>query len=96
MLQAQKRELLAVPSLGQNSIAGLKDKLWKLESNALEQQQIQNQQENTIKQLEQVEKLSLASSNVREVIKIRRGHLTHSAAPHPSVAPYYPREPLNP
>ncbi|XP_016064212.1 PREDICTED: unconventional myosin-XVIIIb [Miniopterus natalensis] len=54
MLQAQKRELLAVPSLGQNSVAGLKDKLWKLESNALEQQQIQNQQENTIKQLEQL------------------------------------------
>lgn len=54
MLQAQKRELLTVPSPGENSVAGLKDRLWKLESSALEQQKIQNQQENTIQQLEQV------------------------------------------
>ncbi|KAM7051716.1 unconventional myosin-XVIIIb [Molossus nigricans] len=54
MLQAQKRELLALPSLGENSVAGLKDRLWKLESSALEQQQIQNQQKNTIQQLEQL------------------------------------------
>ncbi|XP_057602671.1 unconventional myosin-XVIIIb [Hippopotamus amphibius kiboko] len=54
MLQAQKRELLGSPSLGENSIAGLKERLWKLESSALEQEKIQNQQENTIKQLEQL------------------------------------------
>nr|XP_019611149.1 PREDICTED: unconventional myosin-XVIIIb isoform X2 [Rhinolophus sinicus] len=54
MLQAQKRELLEAPSLGENCVPGLKEKLWKLESSALEQQKIQNQQENTIKQLEQL------------------------------------------
>ncbi|KAM5200094.1 unconventional myosin-XVIIIb isoform 3-T3 [Hipposideros larvatus] len=54
MLQAQKRELLEAPSLGENCVSGLKEKLWKLESSALEQQKIQNQQENTIKQLEQL------------------------------------------
>lgn len=76
MLQAQKRELLALPSLGENSVASLKDRLWKLESSALEQQQIQNQQKNTIQQLEQVGKLSLASAAVEDVIKIQPGHLT--------------------
>ncbi|XP_012499559.1 PREDICTED: unconventional myosin-XVIIIb [Propithecus coquereli] len=54
MLQDHKQELLKSPSLGENCIAGLKEKLWKLESGALEQQKIQNQQENTIKQLEQL------------------------------------------
>ncbi|XP_054936652.1 unconventional myosin-XVIIIb, partial [Physeter macrocephalus] len=54
MLQAQKQELLGSPSLGENCIAGLKERLWKLESSALEQEKIHNQQENTIKQLEQV------------------------------------------
>ncbi|XP_054450403.1 unconventional myosin-XVIIIb [Pteronotus mesoamericanus] len=54
MLQAQKRELLQLPSLGEGSVAGLKDRLWKLESSALEQQKVQSQQENTIKQLEQL------------------------------------------
>lgn len=54
MLQAQKQELMGSPSLGENCVAGLKERLWKLESSALEQQKIQNQQENTIKQLEQV------------------------------------------
>ncbi|XP_066116369.1 unconventional myosin-XVIIIb [Saccopteryx bilineata] len=54
VLQAQKRELLELPSLGASSIAGLKDRLWKLESSALEQQKVQTQQENTIKQLEQL------------------------------------------
>lgn len=53
-LQAQKQELLESPSLGGNCVAGLKERLWKLEASALEQQKIQNQQENTIKQLEQV------------------------------------------
>ncbi|KAB0397680.1 hypothetical protein E2I00_010647 [Balaenoptera physalus] len=33
MLQAQKQELLGSPSLGENCIAGLKERLWKLESN---------------------------------------------------------------
>ncbi|XP_077016812.1 unconventional myosin-XVIIIb isoform X2 [Tamandua tetradactyla] len=54
MLQAHKQELLRSPSLGQNGVAGLKEKLWQLESSALEQLKIQNQQENTIKQLEQL------------------------------------------
>ncbi|XP_058512716.1 LOW QUALITY PROTEIN: unconventional myosin-XVIIIb [Ochotona princeps] len=53
-LQDQKRELLGSPSLRENCVAGLKEKLWKLESNALEQQKIQSQQESTIKQLEQL------------------------------------------
>lgn len=63
MLQGQKRELLQSPSLGESGIAGLKDRLWKLESSALEQQKVQSQQENTIKQLEQVGTLSLANSD---------------------------------
>ncbi|XP_053525831.1 unconventional myosin-XVIIIb isoform X2 [Artibeus jamaicensis] len=54
MLQGQKQELLQSPSLGESGIAGLKDRLWKLESSALEQQKVQSQQENTIKQLEQL------------------------------------------
>ncbi|EPY80356.1 myosin-XVIIIb [Camelus ferus] len=54
MLQAHKQELLGSPSLGENCIASLKERLWKLESSALEQEKIQNQQENTIKQLEQL------------------------------------------
>ncbi|XP_066871490.1 unconventional myosin-XVIIIb isoform X2 [Kogia breviceps] len=54
MLQAQKQELLGSPSLGESCIAGLKERLWKLESSALEQEKIHNQQENTIKQLEQL------------------------------------------
>ncbi|XP_030873764.1 unconventional myosin-XVIIIb, partial [Leptonychotes weddellii] len=53
-LQAHKRELLGLSSLGENCVAGLKERLWKLESSALEQQKIQNQQENTIKQLQQL------------------------------------------
>lgn len=56
MLQAQKQELLRSPSLGENCIAGLKERLWKLESSALEHEEVQNQQENTIRQLEQVGK----------------------------------------
>ncbi|XP_023369092.1 unconventional myosin-XVIIIb isoform X2 [Otolemur garnettii] len=54
MLQEQKRELLKSPTLGENSVAALKERLWKLEAGALEQQKIQNQQKNTIKQLEQL------------------------------------------
>ena len=54
MLQAQKQELLGSPSLGENCIAALKERLWKLESSALEREKIHKQQENTIKQLEQV------------------------------------------
>ncbi|XP_053444952.1 unconventional myosin-XVIIIb isoform X2 [Nycticebus coucang] len=54
MLQEQKHELLKSPTLGENSVAGLKERLWKLEAGALEQQKIQNQQKNTIKQLEQL------------------------------------------
>ncbi|XP_072808930.1 unconventional myosin-XVIIIb [Vicugna pacos] len=54
MLQAHKQELLGSPSVGENCVASLKERLWKLESSALEQEKIQNQQENTIKQLEQL------------------------------------------
>ncbi|XP_043294022.1 unconventional myosin-XVIIIb isoform X2 [Cervus canadensis] len=54
MLQAQKQELLRSPSLGENCVAGLKERLWELESSALEHEEVQNQQENTIRQLEQV------------------------------------------
>lgn len=54
MLQEHKRELLASPSLGESGVAGLKERLWKLESSAREQEKVQNQQENTIKQLEQL------------------------------------------
>ncbi|XP_068419318.1 unconventional myosin-XVIIIb isoform X1 [Eschrichtius robustus] len=54
MLQAQKQELLGSPSLGENCIAGLKERLWKLESSALKQEKIHKQQENTIKQLERL------------------------------------------
>lgn len=53
-LQTQKQELLESSSVGKEGIAGLKERLWKLESSKLEQEKIQNQQENTIKQLEQV------------------------------------------
>ena len=66
MLQGQKRELLQSPSLAESGIAGLKDRLWKLECSALEQQKVQSQQENTIKQLEQVGTLSLANSDAEE------------------------------
>lgn len=76
MLQAQKRELLTPPSRGENSVAGLKDKLWKLESSALEHQQIRSQQENTIQQLEQVGELSLADPKAQGVVKMRRGYLS--------------------
>ncbi|KAL0625088.1 Unconventional myosin-XVIIIb [Plecturocebus cupreus] len=54
MLQDHKRELLGSPSLGENCVAALKERLWKLESSATEQQKIQSQQESTIKQLEQL------------------------------------------
>ncbi|KAF4011624.1 hypothetical protein G4228_003739 [Cervus hanglu yarkandensis] len=54
MLQAQKQELLRSPSLGENCVAGLKERLWELESSTLEHEEVQNQQENTIRQLEQV------------------------------------------
>ncbi|XP_023599217.1 unconventional myosin-XVIIIb [Myotis lucifugus] len=67
-LQAQKRELLTLPSRGENSVAGLKDRLWKLESNALEQQQIRNQQENTIQQLEQLrQRLELEIERMKQM-----------------------------
>uniref|UniRef100_A0A8C5JWF3 Myosin XVIIIb n=1 Tax=Jaculus jaculus TaxID=51337 RepID=A0A8C5JWF3_JACJA len=51
-LQDHKRELLG--SAGDNCVAGLKEKLWKLESSAREQEKVHSQQENTIKQLEQL------------------------------------------
>ncbi|KAM6166373.1 unconventional myosin-XVIIIb [Erethizon dorsatum] len=54
MLQEHKRELLRSPSLGESGVAGLKERLWKLESSAHEHKKVRNQQENTIKQLEQL------------------------------------------
>nr|XP_051691432.1 unconventional myosin-XVIIIb isoform X1 [Oryctolagus cuniculus] len=54
ILQDQKRELLGSSSMGEDCVAALKERLWKLESSALEQQKIQGQQESTIKQLEQL------------------------------------------
>ncbi|EHB08437.1 Myosin-XVIIIb [Heterocephalus glaber] len=54
MLQKHKQELLASPSLGASGVASLKERLWKLESSAQEHEKVQNQQENTIKQLEQL------------------------------------------
>ncbi|XP_005396196.1 PREDICTED: unconventional myosin-XVIIIb isoform X2 [Chinchilla lanigera] len=54
MLQEHKQELLGSPSLGEKGLAGLKERLWKLESSAREHEKVQNQQENTIKQLEQL------------------------------------------
>lgn len=53
-LQGQKRELLSCASVGDQGVASLKERVWELETNALEQQKIHSQQENTIKQLEQL------------------------------------------
>lgn len=105
MLQAHKQELLGLSSLGENCVAGLKDRLWKLESSALEQQKIQNQQENTIKQLEQVGKLHprpmscrILAAVQKRVIEMQYQHFTspHSTVPHSVVAPYYPWKPSQP
>ncbi|XP_049644039.1 unconventional myosin-XVIIIb [Suncus etruscus] len=54
VLQTQKQELLVTPSSGDSCIKNLKEKIWKLECSALEQGKIQNQQENTIEQLQQL------------------------------------------
>ncbi|XP_006249640.2 unconventional myosin-XVIIIb [Rattus norvegicus] len=53
-LQGQKRELLNCASVGNQGVASLKERVWELESNALEQEKVRSQQENTIKQLEQL------------------------------------------
>ncbi|XP_028621359.1 unconventional myosin-XVIIIb [Grammomys surdaster] len=53
-LQGQKRELLNCASVGNQGVASLKERVWELESKALEQEKIHSQQENTIKQLEQL------------------------------------------
>nr|XP_006984182.2 unconventional myosin-XVIIIb isoform X2 [Peromyscus maniculatus bairdii] len=53
-LQGQKQELLGCASVGEQGVASLKERVWELESNALEQEKVQSQQENTIKQLEQL------------------------------------------
>lgn len=58
-LQGQKRELLSCASVGDQGVASLKERVWELETNALEQEKIHSQQENTIKQLEQVRRPSL-------------------------------------
>lgn len=59
-LQGQKQELLNCASVGDQGVASLKERLWELESKAVEQQKIHSQQENTIKQLEQVRSPSLS------------------------------------
>lgn len=59
-LQGQKQELLGCASVGEQGVASLKERVWELESNALEQEKVQSQQENTIKQLEQVKRPSLS------------------------------------
>ena len=59
-LQGQKQELLGCASVGAQGVASLKERVWELESNALEQEKIHSQQENTIKQLEQVRRPSLS------------------------------------
>ncbi|CAH6778729.1 Myo18b [Phodopus roborovskii] len=53
-LQDQKRELLGCTSVGAQGVASLKERVWELESSALEQQKVHSQQESTIKQLEQL------------------------------------------
>lgn len=53
-LQGQKQELLNCAPVGDRGVASLKERVWELESKALEQENTHNQQENTIKQLEQV------------------------------------------
>lgn len=53
-LQDQKRELLNCASVGEQGVASLKERVWELESSALEQEKVHSQQENTIKQLEQL------------------------------------------
>lgn len=59
-LQGQKQELLGCASVGEQGVASLKERVWELESNALEQEKVHSQQENTIKQLEQVKRPSLS------------------------------------
>lgn len=59
-LQSQKWELLSCVSVGDQGVASLKERVWELESNALEQEKIHSQQENTIKQLEQVRRPALS------------------------------------
>lgn len=53
-LQDQKQELLNCASVGEQGVASLKERVWELESSALEQEKVHSQQENTIKQLEQL------------------------------------------
>lgn len=59
-LQGQKQELLNCASVGEQGVASLKERVWELESSALEQEKVHSQQENTIKQLEQVKRPSLS------------------------------------
>ncbi|XP_059105711.1 unconventional myosin-XVIIIb-like [Peromyscus eremicus] len=53
-LQGQKQELLGCASVGEQGVASLKERVWELESNALEQEKVHSQQKNTIKHLEQL------------------------------------------
>lgn len=78
-LQGQKRELLNCASVGNQGVASLKERVWELESNALEQEKVRSQQENTIKQLEQVRSspLSRGCTAPGRVLTLRGAMETH-------------------
>ncbi|XP_060040649.1 unconventional myosin-XVIIIb-like, partial [Erinaceus europaeus] len=57
-LRAHEQELLSGPALGDKGLTDLRDRFWKLEASTLEQQKIQRQQEDTIRQLEQLHQRS--------------------------------------
>ncbi|XP_012869733.1 PREDICTED: unconventional myosin-XVIIIb [Dipodomys ordii] len=68
-LREHKRELLAAASLrGDGGAAGLKERLWAMESQALEQAEAQRQQESAIRRLEQVrERLELEMECMKQM-----------------------------
>lgn len=95
-LQGQKQELLGCASVGEQGVASLKERVWELESRALEQKKVHCQQENTIKQLEQVRRPSLSRDHPalgwvltqRDSMKMLQSCLT--SAPQQPVAPCHP------
>ncbi|XP_069850333.1 unconventional myosin-XVIIIb [Dipodomys merriami] len=68
-LREHKRELLAAASLrGDGGAAGLKERLWAMEAQALEQAEAQRQQESAIRRLEQVrERLELEMECMKQM-----------------------------
>ncbi|XP_048198707.1 unconventional myosin-XVIIIb [Perognathus longimembris pacificus] len=73
-LREHKRELLAAASLrGDGGVATLKERLWEMESQALEQAEARRQQESTIRQLEQVrDRLELEMERMKQMYQ--KGH----------------------